>query len=132
ASVAPRAAASPAGRAIPWRLAAVSALGANCATATAYGASSAFMSSACAGGQMSGMRVIIVRHSPPPESTRCRMTPSPRPTSPSGVARVLALVAGLALVAVTLTACGADPARPGPANRPTASDTPSAPPDDDE
>lgn len=60
------------------------------------------------------------------------MTPSPRPTSPSGVARVLALVAGLALVAVTLTACGVDPALSEPTNRPTASDAPSAPSDDEE
>src|SRR5690606_36380061 len=69
---------------------------------------------------------------PSPESTRCRMTPSPRPTSPSGVARVLALVAGLSLVAVTLTACGADPALSEPTNQPTASDTPSTPGDDEE
>jgi hypothetical protein len=45
---------------------------------------------------------------------------------------VLALVAGLSLVAVTLTACGADPALSEPTNRPTASDTPSAPSDDEE
>src|SRR5690606_1411251 len=125
---------------ISCRLASVSVPGANWATATAYGASSAFMSSAYAragtrprrgraprpslhrrvGARRRG--AIIVRHRSP-DPSRCPMTPSPRPSPPPGTRCALALAA--LAVATGLGACSPDAAA-GPPETPTASGTPSA------
>jgi len=58
------------------------------------------------------------------------MTASPSPTSLPSLPRALLVLAGLAVAATALTACGTDPAVSEPSGAPTASDTPSTPSDE--